>query len=410
MVGAALFVAFLAVPIVVVLVDILGQLRGRRRQRNCFRIEADTVACADFTVVVPVWGQMSYLKNEEYLSRYGSRVLLVTSSEETPEFFSQFFALADEYGFRTHVATPPQHSTDGTGRRQVGGTMRDSLVRDAHEAISSPYVVCIDADTITSEPLDLLVGRFVEIGVDIASVRLIAANSDTLLAHLQVHEYRMAMLLRRVVPWMLSGACHIAKREVHKDLMRRHSMFFQGNDIELGLLAEARGYHVGHILFDVPTEVPSHLHPWWRQRSAWAAGVFRIMVVNIRIGWRNPFVFAYCAVVIALAPARYYYLAHPSLTLGVQLAASVAVYYVAILAINWQYRNRALLVYPLYSLAYTMVLIPVGIVTYFRMARAYRNYGIIRPNRSRPVGAPDHRRRADSPPAVGELRSPVSVD
>jgi len=46
-------------------------------------------------------------------------------------------------------------------------------------------------------------------------------------------------------------------------------------------------------------------------------------------------------------------------------------------AVNWKTRDWALLVYPFYSLFYTLVMVPIGVVSYFEMAIKYRNLGMI---------------------------------
>jgi hypothetical protein len=60
---------------------------------------------------------------------------------------------------------------------------------------------------------------------------------------------------------MISGACHVAKTAVLHDIMNRHSLFFQGNDVAAGMIATARGYQSGHIPFDARTEVPRASNP-----------------------------------------------------------------------------------------------------------------------------------------------------
>jgi hypothetical protein len=189
----------------------------------------------------------------------------------------------------------------------------------------------------------------------------------------------MAMRIRRIMPWMISGGCHVARREVHRDLMRRHSLFFQGNDVELGLLADLCEYRIGHIPFVVPTTVPSHFLGWFRQRRAWAGGEFRLFLINLHVSLRHPFLYLYGGIiVILLLPARWYSLFHPSLT----LLAAMAFYLISIVAINWKTRDATLLMYPLYSLFYTLVMVPIGVVAYGAMAIKYKNFGVISARRA----------------------------
>jgi len=376
-----LWLPLFVIPVLMLLVDVVVPLRLRlQRHPSVFSIDASTRPHRDYSLIVPIYGDMSYVKNEDYLRRYGARVMLATSSAETEEFYSAFHAMAERNRFRTFIAPMTQHATDGKARRQVGGTMRDTIVRHATRTVTDKYVVCIDADTETTQSIDLLVGRFDEAGLDLASVPLVAANRETLLGKLQAHEYRMAMRLRQMMPWLVSGGCHIARADVHKDLMNTHSLFFQGNDVELGIVASARRYRVGHILFDVPTEVPDTVTGWWRQRKAWAGGEFRLMIVNIRQSWRHPYLFFYgAAIAFGLLPLRYFYaIEEPSWSIPVTLG----LYGLLIAVLNWKHRDWALLVYPLYAAFYVLVLLPLGCVSYLSMALKHHNFGIIMSRRT----------------------------
>jgi cellulose synthase/poly-beta-1,6-N-acetylglucosamine synthase-like glycosyltransferase len=391
-----LLIAFLFIPVLVVSIDFFAQVRSRVNEVGYFPLEDDTPPCTDYTIIVPIYGNIRYLENVDYLHQYGQRVLLTTSAGETEDFYADLERIAREHDFRTHVSSllpsAREVSAQGVKTRATTGTIRDTIVLDAHDSITSNYVVCIDADTVTEVSLDYLVGTLKEANLDIASVVLTPANRDTLLARLQGHEYRMAMRIRRVMPWMISGGCHVARRQVHLDLMRRHSLFFQGNDIELGLLANLCEYRVGHIPFVVPTTVPSHFAQWFHQRRAWAGGEFRLFLVNLKVTLRHPFLYLYGGfIVIVLVPARWYTLFHPNWT----LAAAMVLYVVTLFWANWKTRDASLLVYPFYTLFYTLVMVPIGVVAYFEMAIKYKNLGVISIRRQR-----QHARVASAPSAL----------
>jgi hypothetical protein len=377
-----LIIALFFSPVLIVTIDTLLQMRSRVTEIDYFPVAPDTAPCTDYTIIVPIYGNIRYLENVDYLRQYGHRVLLTTSQGETEEFYDELRRIARKHDFRTHISSrlPSARERGGqrSGTRATEGTMRDTIVLDAHDSIRSTYVVCIDADTVTDVSLDYLVGTLKEANLDIASVMLTAANRDTVLARLQGHEYRMAMRIRRVMPWMISGGCHVAKREVHRDLMRRHSLFFQGNDVELGLLADLCEYRIGHIPFVVPTTVPSSFRGWFRQRRAWAGGEFRLFLINLHVSLRHPFLYLYGGIiVILLVPARWYSLVHPTLTLLIALA----LYLVSLVALNWKTRDASLLMYPVYSLFYTLVMVPLGVFAYVAMAIKYKNVGFIRARR-----------------------------
>ncbi|NYH86619.1 glycosyltransferase family 2 protein [Actinopolymorpha cephalotaxi] len=375
--AALVVLAVVGVPAVAVAVDALASLRARGRVYAF----AGTRANSDFEVLVPIWGSIRYLENADYLSAHGDRVVLCTPAGESDDFYSDLYALARRHGFRVFVASFTAPRTGG--RRATSGTVRDRLIRDALEMVRAKYVVPLDADTTTVRPLDLLVGELVRQGADLASVRLVPLNSDTLLARLQHYEYRLAMQFRFLASWLVSGACHVARTEVLADVMSRHSLFFQGNDVEVGLIARALGYRVAHIPFEVPTTVPGTPRGWFRQRLAWAGGEFRLFVVNARFVGRHPWFWVYGGVVtIALAPLRW--LAVDDVAGGVALVSSLTValvLYAALVAcLHWKHRGPALLVLPFYMLFVSLVMPLLGVLWYARMAWQDRNLGIIRPN------------------------------
>jgi len=278
----AWLLALFFIPTLLVCVDIWGALRtnvfraGRhRRPRRRTVARENFPPVNDFEIVVPIWGAVKYLVNVDYLSAYGNRVVLCSPDNSSDEFRADLEAIAKQHGFRIYWGhVPSSTSSNAPGRRQTSGVIRDRLVRDVHEVLTASYVVCIDADTVTASPMNQLVGQLAAEGFDLVSVRVIPSNTESWLGKIQAHEYRMAMRLRTSMPWMVSGACHAGKRVSHRRIMNLHTLFFQGNDVELGVIASGLGMKVGHALFDVPTEVPSSLHAWWRQRYAWSGGSF----------------------------------------------------------------------------------------------------------------------------------------
>lgn len=369
--------AWILVPLTSVAIDVIPAMRAVRR-RVC-DITPDTVPVDDFEILVPIYGNLKYLESVEYLRQYGSRVVLCTTTQELREFDEELDALAAENGFRVFRAYVPGRKVSA-GQRSVSAPIRDVLVREALATVTATYVVCIDADTITEQPLQLLVGAFVANDLDVASVRLLPSNRNTLLARFQGHEYRMAMRMRRLYPWLVSGACHVARTAVHYRIMQRHSLFYQGNDAEFGMLAHAMGYRVGHIPFDVPTTVPDRLKPWWRQRYAWVGGEFRIYFVNMQFALEHWYFYIYGAgVVTLLAPFRWMtVIDHPWVLVVVYLAYLLTFY-----ALNWRTRDSSLPLLPFYTLFQTLFLVPCCAVSYLSMALAHKNFGRIRPGRHR---------------------------
>jgi hypothetical protein len=371
--------SLLLLPLTWLLIDAFGGLRAR----HSAAIPEDDAEFHDFAVLVPIYGNIKYLENIEYLARYARRVILCTTTGESAEFDEAITEIADRYGFRIFRAPADNSSTRGN-KRATGGTIRDTVIRAVLPTVDSAYVVCIDADTTTTRPLEFLVGALHTRGLDLASIRLVPSNRrESLLTRLQAHEYRLAMKLRVIAPWLVSGACHAARTTALRDVMNNHSLFFQGNDVETGVLAEAMGFHVGHVPFEVPTRVPNTVASWWRQHLAWSGGEFRLFVINAHVGLRHPYFWLYGLVVtLALAPLRLF-----ALTNGHHLpvlGGVLALYILLSCYLHWQHRDYALLLLPFYAAFISLVLVPLGALSYLHMAHHSHNAGRIHPPTPRP--------------------------
>lgn len=368
------WLAFLVVPLLWVLIDNAAGFRARRYQHAQLAERWNE----DFSILVPIYGSLRYLVNGDYLAGYADKVVLCTTSGETDEFNRELDEVAAQYGFRTY-RSPYVPVTTARGRR-TGGVIRDRIIRDAlvHTANLGTYTVCIDADTSTPQRLERLVGALRASRADFASIDLVPQEHGGVLVQLQRHEYRQSMRLRFLLPWMLSGACHVAKTDVLRQIMLRHSLFFQGNDVEAGLLGDQLGYRAVHLAFPVDTEVPSRLKPWWRQRIAWSGGEFRLFLMNARYALKHPFLWIYGGIIaILMVGLRWWTIVDPSwILLGV-----LALYYLSVIWIHWRTRNWWLLLLPLYTLCNSLILAPIGIVWYFVMAIPESNFGIIRTTR-----------------------------
>jgi hypothetical protein len=90
-------------------------------------------------------------------------------------------------------------------------------------------------------------------------------------------------------------------------------------------------------------------------------------------------------------PLRWFELLHP----GYWLLSMFFVYMLTVSIINWPDRDLSLLAYPLYGLTISLVLAPLGILTYLSMVTRHRNTGVIRPARRL------HSRRWPAPQGLG---------
>lgn len=369
-----LWIALAIMPIVWVLIDISAGLRARKFQSSTLQ-EAES---SDFSILVPIYGSVKYLENVEYLSKYSDQVVLCTTSGETEKFYTDLTKIASKNNFQ--IFKSPYSPSTNSNKRRTGGVIRDQVIRDALVQMNNlrTYTICIDADTTTPQPLEKLAGAFEVSEADFGSISLIPQEHGGILVQLQRHEYRQSMRIRFLLPWMLSGACHIGKTETFRQIMSQHSLFFQGNDVEAGLLGDQMGYKSVHLPFAVNTEVPSDFKSWWRQRIAWAGGEFRLFIINAKYILKHPLLWLYGGVVaILLVSLRWWSILEPTwILLGVAL-----MYYISIIWIHWRTRNWWLLLLPIYTLFNSMILTPIGIFWYFVMAIPEKNFGIISTNR-----------------------------
>ena len=93
-------------------------------------VELDSsIISEDFSVLVPIYGNVKYLQNADYLRPYGDRVVLCTTSGESEEFYRDLEDIAIRYGFRIFRS---EYVPRKVGRkRSTSGIPRDTVVRDA---------------------------------------------------------------------------------------------------------------------------------------------------------------------------------------------------------------------------------------------------------------------------------------
>ncbi len=402
--GALLFVPFLLIAC-----DAAGGLRAgraptkrrihtpaKRAMREAMRTYEPV---EDFEVLVPIYGAIRYLENIAFLRPYGRRVVLCTTTDETAEFNAGLEQVAQKNGFRIFRGVVTRAAS--AGKRATGGTVRDRLVRDAVGEVEAEYVVCMDADTTCSRPLGELVGALADataghgVGAARAGKSLRVVPDETPGPRVPVrhaHADHRALARVRCVP------CR-PRTDVHREVMSRHSLFFQGNDIEVGVLATALGFDVGHIRYEVATNVPVTLRPWFRQRLAWAAGEVRLFLANPQIAIRHPLFWFYGALLVILgSPLRWESVFQP----GIPLLAVGVSYCLLVFYFHFEHRDRYLLLLPFYGLFTSLVMVPLGVFAYTRMVLRDRNFGFIRLQRGEELRRDWRARRVLA--AVGQRR------
>ncbi len=329
----------------------------------------------DFALLVPIFNDTKYLTNIAFMKRYADRVVLCTTTNETPEFMQSLENLSKEYGFRIHACEV------GDGKKNPWAIYNKTLL--AHDAVlkssigrlKEKYVIFIDGDTWVDGELEVLAGAMEEKQYDISSVKVLPGKRQTPMEHLQGVEYDIAMQARLLYPWLTSGAGMIAKREVMIAIMRNHSLFFNGGDVEIGKLADMMGYKVGHLPMVFYTDVPSTFKAWAKQRFSWMCGMFRHSIINVDHNLKHPFHFIYFTFIIYfLMPFKVIdMISHPQ-TIPLILSIYVLITYFA----NWKVRSKWMLIFPFYALFQVLVLVWCGIYRYFQTVKRSQNIGKIK--------------------------------
>lgn len=389
-------------PLFIALVDFINAYRAGHKNKLYRPNEAkerDLVTIDDhfieneYSILIPIFGNISYLKNIEFLKEYSSKVVLCTTTKETSEFNEEIRIISEKHGFKVFRSEVPLSTVSAKpnpwklfhltlkGARNESlktETVRDEIIKESFSMINTPYCIFLDADTVAEKDLDELVSMFKYKDFDIASVRVLASKEDTLPEKLQAIEYRLAMDARRLYPWLTSGACMIAKTDIIKNVMLHHSLFFSGGGIEIGKLSKILKFRVGHIPFVLLTDVPSTFKAWFKQRMAWCGGGFRHTIVNFNTYiWRHPFYFLYFTVIVyAATPLRWYEIVkHPGL-----LPTVYVIYLFLIVTLHWKHLKWYYILFPIYALVQVMFIVPLGMYTYFKMAIKGKNFGLIRLN------------------------------
>jgi len=304
----------------------------------------------DFTLVVPVYGHPSYLRNLDFLKTLRANVVIgLDIGEPVMKTYAQ--ELARE-GWRVHLTDLGE---------DVGP---DSIVQVVlmDGAITSKWVVRMDADTYAIDDLGRAVAAADRADAHMCSVKCFVARPSNFVETLQQVEYAMAMLTRHFRPWMTSGACIIATADAYRSVLLRHSLTFGtwGGDMETGQIAKHLRMKVRHIDFPVYTEVPSTWAALFQQRTVWWAAGFRTVAINIDSALRMPLYLAYYLGLVWLG-------VYWKFVGGVKLGSvpyyipSLMLLYTAIcFATNWPARSRWMLFFPYYSLLQVTLMPVVG--------------------------------------------------
>ncbi len=376
------------VPIFLSLADFVTATRSRRAKAS--EIGPNIPDSSDFSILIPIFNKMSYLKNIEFLKQYSNHVILCTTTKENDQFNSDIEEVSKKYGFKIFRSQVPLASTTSktnpwrlfsraltTSKVRIKTEIvRDEIIKDSFSIVTTKYCIFLDGDTVAKQSFYKLAGLMENQSFDIASVRVLVSKKDTIMEKLQSVEYELAMDARRIYPWLTSGAGVVAKTEAIKTIMKHHSLFFSGGDIEIGKLAGLLKYKVGHLHFAFYTDVPPTFKTWFKQRMAWFGGGFRHAIINAHsYTWKHPWFYFYTTILVyGSTPLRWYEI----IKFPQVLPLIIVLYWILVYLFHWKDRDWYLLLFPFYSLIQVMIILPLGILTYFRMSISSDNIGLIK--------------------------------
>ena len=337
-------------------------------RRNSTRPTMPSGTPPSYRVVVPIWGSLSYFKNRQALSYLGKNLVVVTVN--IPK--SQESELREIERVHTVLRVPDAHNASRTA------TSCDpiSLMLYAVLRVQADYYIRLDGDAVPQEHPSALVRAMELDKVSVASVSVRVHRSKlNALSGLQELEYDMANRNRGHSHWMTSGACFALSSGSAAFLALIHSFWFEGEDLEIGILADRHGLQVGHYDYPVMTLPPDTWAQWISQRIMWWTGAFRLGVVNADKMWRRPLWLLYTTGIVWAALA----VKLVGLTSVLQwIAPMVALYILLLYAMHWKLRNRWMILYPVYSLTQVLFFPLLGMVRYVRQAKRRGDLGRIR--------------------------------
>jgi cellulose synthase/poly-beta-1,6-N-acetylglucosamine synthase-like glycosyltransferase len=305
---------------------------------------------ADYTLVVPIFGDPRYFRNGDYLNGFRDRTLLAVNVDGPT--MEQFVIELREAGWRVHAS------------RLTGRVSCPEIVLDALRSVETEYVIRIDGDTISYEDPGRAVAAARAAGADLCSVKITVSRRETLIEKLQAIEYDMSMLGRHNRAWMTSGACMIARTSALRGILSSHSFWFPGEDIETGVIAKHFRLSVRHVDVRFYTDAPETFRAWLRQRKMWWSGSFRMAFVNADQTLRFPLTFAYTVCVVWLLWEAKWQELFDVRHVAAILPFVVLLYTGVCLFSNWSVRSRWMVVFPYYALFQALVLPPLGALYY----------------------------------------------
>ena len=327
-------------------------------------LETNQEVFKDYTIIVPIFKDPNYLKNLEYLKKYKDRVVICTVQNESAQMNSFVEKMRNEGFVVLGIELP-------SSKFFKEALLKEVLAKES--MLKSKYVCFLDADSIPEDDVGKVCQVMEEQSLDLASLNVIPRCNSNFIEKMQKTEYSISMVSRQYRPWLTSGACVVGKSSVLSEIMEKHSLYFAGGDIEMGVIAKRSHKKVGFVNFKVFTEVPKSFKGWFKQRMDWFCGSFRLSVINAdKQLWAPFFLFYTSIMVFLLLPLKFFSFSIDALLL---ICLTLLLYIGITLVSNWKVRSKNMLIYPFYA-AFQVLIFPfLGIARYIWVLKKYKMTG-----------------------------------
>jgi glycosyltransferase involved in cell wall biosynthesis len=161
-------------------------------------------------------------------------------------------------------------------------------IREALALVSTPYVLCLDADTWFPgdvRELEAECARLIADGTELAGFRLQpGSESPSVLADLQAAEFALLTdVARRAFGYVgnVNGAASLWRTDLLRAVLAAHSGEFEGDDLESTLIAHRMRAKVGASRLTFRKFAKTSLRALARQRiRIWEVGLFRVFAAQ----------------------------------------------------------------------------------------------------------------------------------
>ena len=340
-------------------------------------LECTEESSSDYTIVVPVFKDPSYLRNYEYLKQHKDKIVIASLLGQNSKMDAFIDSLMSE-GFEVNADLDKEQNfvTEyySLMKRTIETEVYDKLLQLSVRSVKTKYTIFLDGDSVPNGNIGRAIAVMEREGLDLASVRVIPSSEERLIEKMQAIEYKIAMRGRHFRPWLTSGACLIGRTSALRDIMNTHSLYFSGGDAEVGIIAKEMKQKIGFINFTVLTKIPGTFWSWFKQRVSWYGGTFRLFAVNFNKHLKSPLLLTYAFLFgFALLPFKVL-----EILQDWTILPAILLFYIPITFANWQVRNRYMLLYPLYSAFQCLVMPFLGVFKYLHTLAKYKTIGRIK--------------------------------